>query len=429
MDLVQILHIVDSAIAVVFLVCYAYQFVYIPVAMARRNKQLPPPTDRRNNFAVLICARNEEVVIGDLLDSLRAQTYDAALIHPFVMADNCTDGTAQVAREHGALVYERQNREQVGKGYALQALLRHLQQDYPDGFDGYFVFDADNVLRPDYIEQMNRTFVQGYLVVTSYRNSKNFGDSWISAGNALWFLRESRYLNHARHLLGVSCAVSGTGFMFSRQIAEEIGDWPFHMLTEDIEFSACQIVQGRKIGFCAQAELFDEQPVTFAQSWRQRMRWAKGYVQVVLGYGGRMLKGAFKGSFSCFDMFMNIAPAYVLSILSVLLNVVLIVLAAVAGQSLLYCLLALGRLALALYNSFFLIGLITVITEWKHIHTTPAKKILYAFTFPVFMLTYVPISLLSLFKKVQWKHIEHTVSMGQLKQRRKAAEDISDFVQ
>ena len=107
-------------------------------------------------------------------------------------------------------------RDRVGKGYALQTLLGHLEQDYPAGFDGYFVFDADNILDPDYIAAMNRTFSQGHDIVTSYRNSKNYGDNWISAGYALWFLRESRYLNHARSLLGTSCAVSGTGFLFSR---------------------------------------------------------------------------------------------------------------------------------------------------------------------------------------------------------------------
>ena len=118
-------------------------------------------------------------------------------------------------------MYERFNQVRVGKGYALQELLEHLEQDYPRGFDGYFVFDADNILAPNYVEAMNRTFSDGHEIITSFRNSKNYGDNWISAGYALWFLRESRYLNHARFLLGTSCAVSGTGFLFSRQVLEE----------------------------------------------------------------------------------------------------------------------------------------------------------------------------------------------------------------
>lgn len=155
------------------------------------------------------------------------------------------------------MVYTRFNREKVGKGYALEQLLLHIEEDYPKVYDGFFVFDADNVLDCRFVEEMNRTFSDGYEVVTSYRNSKNYGDNWISAGYALWFIRESRYLNNSRMLLGTSCAVSGTGFLFSRQVMESTNGWKFHLLTEDIEFSVHHILQGRKIGFCADAVLYD----------------------------------------------------------------------------------------------------------------------------------------------------------------------------
>lgn len=148
----------------------------------------------------------------------------------------------------------------------------------------------------------------------AYRNSKNYGDNWISAGYALWFIRESRYLNNSRMLLGTSCAVSGTGFLFSRQVMESTNGWKFHLLTEDIEFSVHHILQGRKIGFCADAVLYDEQPVTFRQSWRQRLRWARGFLQVFRKYGFGLVKGIGKGHFSCYDMSMTVMPAYILTV-------------------------------------------------------------------------------------------------------------------
>lgn len=255
------LRMTNYIIAVVFFVCYTYQFLYIPVPwlLAKRKAAKAAALEATpHNYAVLICARNESAVIADLIGSLRSQTYDQSLLHIFVLADNCTDDTSDIARSAGATVYERFNNVQVGKGYALQTLLGHLEQDYPAGFDGYFVFDADNILDPDYIAAMNRTFSQGHDIVTSYRNSKNYGDNWISAGYALWFLRESRYLNHARSLLGTSCAVSGTGFLFSRAVLEETGPWPFHLLTEDIQFSVHEILQGRKVAFAPDAVLYDE---------------------------------------------------------------------------------------------------------------------------------------------------------------------------
>ena len=395
---------VNLVIGLMFLICYFYQFVYIPIPWVLRRRKKPQPTQMSNHYAVLICARNEAEVIGGLLGSLRGQTYAANRLHFFVLADNCTDATAAVARAAGATVYERFDRTKVGKGYALACLLSHLEREFPEGFDGYFIFDADNVLKADYIEQMDRVFSEGHEIVTSYRNSKNYGDNWISAGYALWFLRESRYLNHARHLLGTSCAVSGTGFLFSRAVAQELGGWPFHMLTEDIEFSVYQITNGRKIAFCADAELFDEQPVTFAHSWRQRMRWSRGFLQVFGGYGGKLIRGAARGSFSCYDMAMTIMPAFVLSILSLVCNLLL----GIGGHGA-DVLQSLGFLAAEMYLTLFVLGAITTATEWKHIHTSAWKKVLYLFTFPLFMFTYLPISVVARFVDPGWKPIRHSV--------------------
>ncbi len=405
----EALKTVNLVIGLAFLICYFYQFLYIPIPWLLRRRQKPQPTQMSNRYAVLICARNEAEVIGGLLGSLRGQTYAADRLRVFVLADNCTDATAAVARANGATVYERFDRTKVGKGYALASLLSHLERDFPEGFDGYFVFDADNVLKADYIEQMDRVFSEGHEIVTSYRNSKNYGDNWISAGYALWFLRESRYLNHARYLLGTSCAVSGTGFLFSRAVAQELGGWPFHMLTEDIEFSVYQITSGRKIAFCADAELFDEQPVTFAQSWRQRMRWSRGYLQVFKGYGGKLIRGAVRGSFAFYDMAMTSIPAFVLSIFSLGCDLTLSIRGASVGGSAIDAAASIGSLLLGMYLTLFVLGAITTVTEWKHIHTAAWKKLLYLFTFPLFMFTYLPISVAALFVDPGWKPIRHSV--------------------
>ena len=202
-----------------------------------------------HRIAVLIAARNEQSVIGNLIDSVKAQDYPTELVDVFVVADNCTDLTGSVAGAHGANVYFRNDQTQVGKGYALQYLLHCIEEDFAP-YDGYLVLDADNVLSPNYITEINKTFSDGYQIVTSYRNSKNYGDNWISAGYALWFLRESRYLNGARCRLGSSCAVSGTGFLFSRRILEKCGGWNFFLLTEDIQFTIANVIRGEKVGYC-----------------------------------------------------------------------------------------------------------------------------------------------------------------------------------
>ena len=223
------LNVINYVISVIFILCYSYQFLYILVPVLKKAK--PHKEEQAHNYAVLISARNEQAVIGNLLDSIARQAYERGSVTVFVVADNCTDDTARVASEHGAVVFERFDTSRVGKGYALAWLMERIDERYPGKpFDGYFVFDADNVLEDSYIAEMNRTFSDGYEVVTSYRNSKNYGDNWISAGYALWFLRESQFLNRCRARLGTSAAVSGTGFLFSRRAIDECGGWHFFLL-------------------------------------------------------------------------------------------------------------------------------------------------------------------------------------------------------
>jgi cellulose synthase/poly-beta-1,6-N-acetylglucosamine synthase-like glycosyltransferase len=399
--------LINMIVGVVFFVCYFYQFVYVAVPFVRKHRSASPKTVKLHRYAVLISARNEEVVIANLINSIKHQTYPGELVTTFVVADNCTDKTAKVAEAAGAVVYVRNNKELVGKGYALDYLLGKIRQDFPEGFDGYFVFDADNVLDVNYIAEMNKTFCQGYKIMTSYRNSKNYGDNWITAGYGLWFLRESVYLNGARMLMGTSCAVSGTGFMFSREIMEKCG-WKFFLLTEDIQFSVSSVIDGEKIGYCAKAMLYDEQPVTFKQSWNQRLRWAKGYYQVFGRYGAKLIKGMFKGNFSCYDMAMSIMPAIILTGITVVVDFGAMIYMLSTGQSIVPILEIFGTVLLNMYLLMFTLGAITTFTQWKRIYTTNVKKVLYMFTFPIFMLTYIPISITAFVKKVQWTPIAHT---------------------
>lgn len=178
-----------------------------------------------------------------------------------MVADNCTDDTAQVSRGPGAIVYERFNQHKKGKGYALDYLFRTLAHEGRDQYDGYLIFDADNLVDPNFVSEMNKVFDSGnYGAITCYRNSRNFGANWISAGYAIWFLREARFLNFPRMLLGSNCHVSGTGFLISADVIRENGGWPYHLLTEDIEFSVSCALKGRRIGYCDKAVIYDEQP-------------------------------------------------------------------------------------------------------------------------------------------------------------------------
>lgn len=405
---------------VLFFLCYFYQIAYIFVRFFKKAKKEDAKTFHK--YAVVISARNEEAVIGELLTSISQQNYPRELLDVYVIADNCTDDTAAIAREHGANVLERFNYNEVGKGYSLDYAFARIEEERGIlSYEGYLVFDADNVLDENFLYEINKVFDKGYSVVTSYRNSKNYDSNWLSAGYALWFLRESKYLNGARMLCNTSCAISGTGFLVSSALIHRNQGWKYHLLTEDIEFSVDNVIKGEKIGYCEEAILYDEQPVRFKDSWRQRLRWTKGFYQVFFCYGGGLLNGVVsRGSFQCYDMMMTIAPATILTLSTIVFNVLVMACGVMEHRPLLVqaSIVDLGYTALGLYGSLFLFGLVTTVTEWRQIHCVGYKKVLYLFTFPIFILTYIPIAIAAIFKKVTWEPINHSIikSVQQIRQ-------------
>ncbi|MCI8464647.1 MAG: glycosyltransferase family 2 protein [Lachnospiraceae bacterium] len=406
-------------VLVVLSLSYFYQMIYVFIRWFLKPENVQEATPRR--YAVAISARNESAVIGELLESIRKQNYPSELLDVYVVADNCTDNTAQVARKHRAVVFERFDRVQVGKGYALNYLFSQIETMMGiEAYDGYLVFDADNVLDENYIKEMNKVFAKGYSVVTSYRNSKNYGSNWISAGYALWFLRESKYLNGARMQCGTSCAISGTGFLVSSGMIRANHGWKHHLLTEDIEFSVDNTIQGEIIGYCEKAVLYDEQPVNFRDSWYQRLRWTKGFYQVFRKYGGELFRGAVKRhSFQCYDMLMTVAPATLLTLFTLFGNSIFAIAGLLCGRPewTEITLKAVGGNFLGIYLSLFFFGFVTTISEWRQIHCETRKKLLYMFTFPVFIFTYIPIAVAALFKRVTWIPIHHNIvkSVGQIR--------------
>ncbi|MBR2673575.1 MAG: glycosyltransferase family 2 protein [Aeriscardovia sp.] len=402
-----LLTFLDWVLAIISGIMVVYQVFYIAVGLFAKPLVFPDaPADKR--YAVLISARNEEKVIGNLVASIRANDYPQDLVDIWLVADNCTDHTAQLVRGLGEHVDERHDTDHVGKGYALTYLLNRMTlQGAAQRYDAFFVFDADNLLDERYISEMNKGFHAGFRILTSYRNSKNI-DNWVSAGAALWFVRESRFLNSTRMFLHSSCHVGGTGFLFSREIMERNDGWKFHLMTEDMEFTLDSILHGERIGYVGDAMLYDEQPVTFAQSWRQRVRWSKGFLQVFRYYGPDLVRRAFaEGDFSSIDMMLMICPLTVFWAVRELLGFLFAACGFVTWQS------QLDNLWAWVYGTgwsmlgMMAIAALTVMAERQRIGATNRELVAYVLSFPLYMLSYIPIAFVALFSKPEWKPITH----------------------
>ena len=408
---------------VFFTFAYLYQAVFMVRALIQGTVRLPE-AKRNHSYAFVIAAHNEEAVIGNLVESIFAQDYPRELMDVFVVCDACTDDTHAVAEAAGATVWDRNDLARRGKSWALDYAFDRILNDYDGAYEAFVVMDADNLVAPDYLSVMNRAFDAGYLVCTGYRNSKNFDSSWISSAYAIWFIREAKFLNNARMMSGTSCAISGSGWMVSERIVRGMHGWDFHTLTEDIQFSTFCCANNVQIGY-APAEFFDEQPITLKASWTQRMRWTKGFYQVFFSYGRDLAKGITRGQFASYDMLMTIAPGMILTLLSFSVNATYLVIGSLshgffATQAELdMCTGSLIMTFVSLYVTFFLLALITTVSERSHIHAKKRWRVVTnLFTFPIFMMTYIPITVAALFKKVEWIPTKHDIAV-----------DLSDVVQ
>ena len=390
--------------------CFAYQIVYLFVPFLVKSR--PHREEKLHKYAVMIAARNEEMVLPHLLQSINAQDYPAELIDVYVVADNCTDNTAKAARACGAIVYERFNKEQVGKGYALDYLLGHMEQDGGlDRYDAFMVFDADNLLDSQYVRNMNRIVGDGFKVFCGCRSSKNFGTNWITSGYGHWFLRESALMNRARMLVGASGLVNGTGFGFTLDVLKKAGGWKFFTLSEDTEFCAWCAINDVRIGYCHEALFYDEQPTGFLVSLRQRVRWMQGGMEVSIKYGGRLLRNVFKFCKSSWYSFELMTLTFWGGLLGALAVVFSIVIGALNGGGSGFALTLLSIFC----NSYLMLlfnGVLIVAVEWKRIAASAKEKILSVFTYPLFMMTFVIAAVMALFSKREWRPIAHTVAIS-----------------
>lgn len=405
-------------IMVLMTVFYLYQFIYIVYSVFHRKVPALPEAKKNHRYAIFISARNEEGVIGELLDSLNKQDYPKDAFDIYVVADNCTDHTADTARKHGAIVFERSNQTEVGKGYALNYLY-HQVSDYKGAgyYEAYIVFDADNLVDRNFLKEINKTFDTGkYDGITTYRNSKNFGENWLTAAYSIWFMHEARHLNYVRSSIGANCMISGTGFLVSERVMQKNGGWPFYLLTEDIQFSVQSALNGVRIGYCDRAILYDEQPASWRQAWRQRLRWAKGFYQIDNRYIGSLIRGIFKSKrgwkLACYDVLMTVVPCSLLTILIVALAMWILgatwfmpyyVKLIFRADIVRYLISSLGMTWLGLMA----MAALTVYMEWDRIHADSWTKVKYIWLFPIYLLSYIPIAIQAMFAKVKWTPIQH----------------------
>lgn len=396
------LYILREALVWIITIFWLYQ-VLVSLCSLVKLKEKPLKVKKDHRFMAIIPAHNEEAVVANLIESLKQQTYNKELYDIYVIADNCTDNTAKVAREAGAIVYERFDETKKTKGYALNWFLQQkIKEDAP--YDAFFVFDADNIVDKNFIVNMNKKLCQGEDVVQGYRDIKNPSDNWITAGYAIFYWQMHRFYHLARYNLGLSPLLNGTGFMVKFDVVKPQG-WDTVTLTEDIEFSLKRIIKGKKLGWATDAIVYDEQPTGFKQSWSQRSRWTVGHMQCIKTYTKQLAVAAKENkNMMNLDGLLYIVgsiPMFVITLLLLFSNFIMYNSAAITTAELI------KNILFYLVPTFVLpifVGMFAMWLDGRKIK--PMLKGLLCY--PLFLLTWILINFKCLFvRNVTWEKINH----------------------
>lgn len=265
----------------------------------KRKEKFPP----KFKFAILVAARNEELVIGDLIESVQKLNYPKDLYDLVIIPNNCTDRTQQIAQSKGAKIFECKSLIR-SKGDVLKEYFDSILQQ-SDVYDAFCIIDADNLVHEDFLLEMNHAMGRGAKVGQGYRESKNPYDSMISSCYTIFYYMDDRFMNTAREILNLSALINGSGFFASMEVIRKHGGWHTTAMTEDVEFTAQCVLSGDRVHWVPNAIVYDEQPLTFSQSWDQRIRWSTGLLQCMKMYFSKMVKRAFgQGDCSSFDLAM-----------------------------------------------------------------------------------------------------------------------------
>ncbi|MCH4157037.1 MAG: glycosyltransferase [Acidaminococcaceae bacterium] len=363
--------------------------------------------DEVKTFALIVCAHNEERVIGQLVENLKLLNYNHQLYDIYVVADNCQDQTAAVAAKAGALVQERFSDSGKGKGFALEWMFHRLFA-MDKKYDAVCIFDADNLVHPNFLKEMNSRLCHGEKIIQGYLDTKNPEDSWVSAMFAISFWITNHIWHLAKYNIGLSCVLGGTGMCIDTEVLKRHG-WGATCLTEDEEFTMKALMEGIPTTWAHDAVIYDEKPLTFKAAWNQRVRWAQGNFDVANRYIPKMLfKGIKEHNILLLDGVIDMFQPYFL-----LISAFFIIASYIYEFIPFYTNILYDVLPMAVWQVigigqylFPVAVLIKIRASWK--------SWAYLLTYPFFIYTWIPITAIGFLKRNQhvWSHTLHTRAIG-----------------
>ncbi|HVU02366.1 MAG TPA: glycosyltransferase family 2 protein [Polyangiaceae bacterium] len=254
----------------------------------RRRTSLGVPSEAAPRVAALVVAHDEERVIRDSVRSLGAQRYREGRLTVFVVADRCSDRTAELAATEGATVLRRDSGV-PGKPQAIAFAVARIAEH--GDFDAVAIFDADNHVEPDFVARVAERLASGERAVQGFVDAKNPGASWVAASSALGYWGIAGTVAGPKERLLLSTPPMGTGFCLRLEDARRLFART-ESVTDDLELSALLALDGIRVAYEPRARLLDEKPRALGTALVQRHRWMRGRWDVASRYVGKLVFGA-----------------------------------------------------------------------------------------------------------------------------------------
>lgn len=287
-------------------------------------------SDTLNRFAIIVPAHNEEISVGKTIKSLFEVDYPMEQFDVIVVADNCTDRTVEIAKKHGATVYERTNKINRGKGYALRWCM-DLLFTTKSNYDAITIIDADSVISKNFLSVLNYYISKGSKAIQTADLVAPQPDAWSSEVTRLGFLLYNFVRPLGRKVINCSAGVRGNGMCFTTKTLKKV-PWNTYSLNEDLEYGIILLLNGINVDFAPEAIVLATMPKSEKNAESQRARWERGRFPIIKKYSTRLLKFSIKKfSYRTFDAFIElITPPFVnsvaFSVLMFIINLILFLL-------------------------------------------------------------------------------------------------------
>jgi cellulose synthase/poly-beta-1,6-N-acetylglucosamine synthase-like glycosyltransferase len=351
-----IVEMILFALLVYTVASVCYQFILaLTYFITREPKQ--KTSGRHNRFAIIVPAHNEELLISKTCENLTNIDYPSDRQEVFVIADNCTDKTVDICKALPVKVMCRYDEKYAGKGYALKWAFEQVELEK---FDAVLILDADTTVEPNILKELNAMLNDGSQAIQCYIRIPNRAESWFTQLIFVSRVINNLLYHYAKFKLGLSSYLMGSGMCFRTALLRE-QKWSAFTLSEDWEYFAKLIEQGKKVDFAVRAEVLQQESRSLRQATTQRLRWSKGRFYVVKHLGmNLLLKGLRSRNWIMADASLALLfPNWSLQINLILLTLVMSLMLPVStfkSAALILCLGMLGTQGIILVLGVFLAG-------------------------------------------------------------------------